>query len=132
MAEAGSDEFARQYAPLCKPVFLDLAREALAHGEDADTQARAYAERGKPDFALAYLLLSALPEDERRAIFAQAHLRRAENIDRQAREWNHQFHRPFPLLGGEATRDRMLARRIRDGQAIQPDSADGECHLPLA
>lgn len=131
MAEppTGESEFARAYAPLCKPVFLDLAREAIERGEDVDAQARTYAEHGKPDFALAYLLLGTLPEEERRAIFAEAHLHRADNIERQAREWDRQFHRPFPLLRSQAATDRTLARRIQNGQPIQPGTGR---QLPLS
>lgn len=128
MAEGDPNDFAAQYAPLCKPVFLDLAREAVARGEDADEQARTYAERGKPEFALAYLLLGTLPDEERRTIFAQAYEQHADHVDRQARQWDRQFHRPFPLLKSEAAHDRTLARRIRGGQSFQPDAGR---HIPL-
>lgn len=131
MAEAFTTEsgFAQRYAPLCKPVFLDLAREAIARGEDPDAQARTYAARGKPEFTLAYLLLGTLPEKERHTLYAEAHLQRATNTEQQAREWDRQFHRPFPLLQTQAAQDRTLARRIQHGQPIAPGAGR---QLPLS
>lgn len=117
---AEAPDFDRQYRPLAKAVFLDLARQELAQGMDAAEQARAFAERGKPEFVLAYLLLcDHLPDDEKRALFAQAHEQRADYIERRAREFDREFHRPFPLLFTEAARDRLIARQIRAGRAIQ-------------
>jgi hypothetical protein len=118
-AQTSLPAFASQYGPLSKEVFTGIARKEIAEGADADERARAYAERGKPEFALAFLLLGELPDDERRVIFAYAHERRAANTEQRAREFDRNFHRPFPLLAAEAAHDRALARQIRVGQALQ-------------
>ena len=89
-------------------------------GADAAERAREYTERGKPDFVLAYLLLADLPDDEKLALYAQAHERRSAYIEQKARQFDREFHRPFPLLFQEAAKDRALARRIRAGQSISP------------
>ncbi|MBF6591640.1 MAG: hypothetical protein IVW57_14100 [Ktedonobacterales bacterium] len=112
--------FERQYQPLAKAVFTEIARQELQHGADTSERARAYAERGKPDFTLAFLLASALADDERRALFARAYEQRAAITERRAQEFDRQFHRPFPLLFSEAARDRAIARRIRAGLEVRP------------
>ncbi|HEX8035491.1 MAG TPA: hypothetical protein VF510_16660, partial [Ktedonobacterales bacterium] len=61
-----SMEFNAQYQALAKDVFRELVHEAMTGGASVDEQAREYAEHGKPDFALAYLLESALPDGEKR------------------------------------------------------------------
>lgn len=114
------EEFNAQYQPLCKEVFIGLARESLAQGGDAAERACHYAARGKPDFALAYLLASTLPDDEKRDVLAKAHERRAELTDERARDFDKRFHRPFPMLRNDATQDRAAARQIRAGKAIRP------------
>lgn len=113
-------DFATLYRPLLREAFVDIVRDALARGADAAEQARAYAERGKPDFTLGYLLATELPDDEKQAIFARAHEQRARNTERRAKEFDTQFHRPFPLLASDAAWDRTLARHIRAGRSIQP------------
>jgi hypothetical protein len=128
-AAAGGADFASQYEPLAKPIFDEIARNEIAQGADAGMLARAYAERGKPEFVLAFLLLSELPEAEKRELFAQAHEQRATNTERHAQEFDRKFHRPFPLLGSDATRDRAIARAIRAGKPIQPGAGRP---LPLA
>jgi hypothetical protein len=119
MAGEPTVSFDALYRPLLRAAFIEIVRKDLGEGADAAEQARAYAERGKPDFALAYLLVCDLPDEERRAIYAQAHERRAAYIEQKARQFDREFHRPFPLLFQEAAKDRALARRIRAGQAVQ-------------
>ncbi len=112
--------FAARYGFLAKPVFHELVRAALAEGHDPDERARHFATRGKPEFALAYLLAGSLDEDEKRATLALSYERRAELTDQRAREFDAKFHRPFPLLHTEAAKDRVTARRIRAGQSVRP------------
>ncbi len=112
-------DFDALYRPLLREAFVAIVRDALAAGADPAEQARAYAERGKPDFALAYLLVSSLGDDEKRDLYAQAHERRAINTERRAKEYDRSFHRPFPLLATEAANDRALARQIRAGRAVK-------------
>jgi hypothetical protein len=116
----GNTSFDALYRPLLRPAFVEIVRKSLAEGADAAEQARAYADRGKPDFALGYLLVADLPDEEKRALYALAHERRAAYIEQKARQFDREFHRPFPLLFQEATKDRALARRIRAGQTVRP------------
>ena len=111
-------DFDSQYRPLLKEVFGEIARKDQQNGVDLDEEARLYAERGKPDFVLAYLLAGDLSQAQKREIFAYAHEQRAAYIERRAREFDQQFHRPFPLLQTEAAKDRTLARQIRAGRPI--------------
>lgn len=112
--------FETLYRSLLRPAIGEIARQEAANGADPAEQALAYTERGKPDFVLAYLLLASAPDDEKRALYAQAHERRAAYIEQKARQFDRQFARPFPLLFQEAAKDRALARRIRVGQSISP------------
>jgi hypothetical protein len=112
--------FETLYRSLLRPAIGDLAQKDVADGVDPAEQAREYTERGKPDFVLAYLLLADLPVDEKLALYAQAHERRSAYIEQKARQFDREFHRPFPLLFQEAAKDRTLARRIRAGQSISP------------
>jgi hypothetical protein len=111
-------DFDSQYRPLLKQVFAEIARKEQRGGAEPDEKARLYAERGKPDFVLAFLLAGALSQAQKREIFAYAHEQRAAYIERRAREFDQQFHRPFPLLHTEAAKDRTLARQIRAGRPI--------------
>lgn len=113
--------FDARYGALSKEVFQNIVREELAKGANADEQARVYAELGKPDFALAYLLAGTLADAEKHDLLARAYERRAEQTEARAREFDKRFHRPFPLLFTDATRDRTAASRIRAGRALQPD-----------
>lgn len=113
-------EFDAQYQPLCKAVFVGLAREALARGVDAAERAGYYVALGKPDFTLAYLLAAELPDDQKRDLLAKAHERRAELTEERAREFDRRFHRPFPMLHNDAAKDRAAARQIRAGKAVRP------------
>jgi hypothetical protein len=111
-------DFAALYATQAREAIRALACAALADGADAAAQAHDYAGRGKPDFALAYLLECALSDDEKRAIYAEAFERRAALTERKAREFDAQFHRPFPLLTSDAAQDRGRARQVREGKRL--------------
>jgi hypothetical protein len=116
----GAASFDATYGPLAKDVFHGLVRDALAQGSDPDERARDYAERGKPDFTLAYLLAGSLADNDKREVLARAYDRRAETTEARAREFDAKFHRPFPLLFSEAANDRAAARKIRAGRPIRP------------
>ncbi len=118
--ETAGASFETLYAPLAKEVFHALVRDSLAQGGDPDEQARQYAELGKPDFALAYLLACGMPDVEKRTTLARAYDRRAETTEARAREFDGKFHRPFPLLFAEAANDRAAARTIRAGRPVRP------------
>ncbi len=115
-----STEFNEQYQVLAKDVFRDIVHEAVASGANVEEQAREYAERGKPDFALAYLMASGLPDSEKRDVLAHAYECRAALTEQRAREFDRKFHRPFPLLMTEAGKDRAIAKAVRAGRAIRP------------
>jgi hypothetical protein len=115
-------DFNTQYQPRKDDVFREIVRESLQRGLDPIEQARAYAERGKPDFALAYLLVCPLPDAEKRETLARSYERRADHTEEQARAFDRQFHRPFPLLFKEAGKDRAIAKQIRSGRRIRPDA----------
>ncbi|HEU0025626.1 MAG TPA: hypothetical protein VFQ25_00800 [Ktedonobacterales bacterium] len=117
-AERETPGFAALYGGQEREAVRDLARAEVAQGADAAERAREYAERGKPDFTLAYLLASDLPDDERRAIYAEAFERRAARTETKARELDKTFHRAFPMLFSDAAQDRALARRVRDGRGF--------------
>ena len=104
--------FAELYASLLKnDVFTVQARENLAEGADGLTCALAYAEQGKPDFTLAYLLLIDLSENEKREILAVSFEQRAKISEEKAEQFDQQFHRPFPLIKLEAQKDRLAAQQ---------------------
>lgn len=113
-------EFDAQYRAHNKNVFSELVARDVEGGSDPTRQARTYAGRGKPDFVLAYLLVSDLPDSEKRALYADAYERRAALTDQKADEFDRRFHRPFPLLRLEATKDRTTAQRIRSGGSLRP------------
>jgi hypothetical protein len=115
---AAQRDFAALYAGEERAVIHDLAWAALEKGADAAAQARDYASKGKPDFTLSYLLASALPDVERRAIYAEAFERRATLTEAKARDLDKQFHRAFPMLYTDAAQDRAQARRIREGRGF--------------
>ncbi len=116
----GAPTFAAQFAPYNRDVFREAASRALAEGGDALALARDYAARGKPDFALAYLLAASAPDGEKRALYADAFEARAARTEAHAEEFDRRFHRPFPLLRLEATKDRATAARIRAGGSLRP------------
>jgi hypothetical protein len=111
--------FAEQYMSLLKnDVFTRKAEENIAQGADGLTCALAYAEQGKPDFTLAYLLLIELTEEEKREILAVSFDQRAKNSEQKAELFDLQFHRPFPLIKLEAQKDRLAAQQVRQGKRV--------------
>lgn len=118
-----SVSFATQYQPLLKEVFARLAQDDLSNGAAAEAQARYYSGCGKPDFALAYLLTSDLPDEEKRVLLAQSYERRAAITLERARDFDHKFHREFPLLLTSAAHDRSAAREIRAGNSLPPEQS---------
>ncbi len=113
------ETFENLYSPLLKEIFTSKAQQMLSKGADGLASARAYAEQGKPEFALAFLLLIELPEGEKRELFAHAYERRAVLSEEKAEQYTLQFHRPFPLIKLEAQKDRMTARSIREGKRVR-------------
>lgn len=121
-------DFAALYAEQAREVIRARAREALAGGEDAAAQARDYAERGKPDFTLAFLLECDLADAEKCALYARSFERRAALTEGKAREFDAKFHRPFPLLRSDAAQDRARAKLAREGKRMGKDAGK---QLPL-
>jgi predicted nucleotidyltransferase len=117
------ETFEELYAPLLKDVFKTHVQKQLDLGADALASSRAYAEQGKPEFTLAYLLLIDLPEDEKRELLAYSYERRATLSEQKAKQFNTQFHRPFPLIKLEAQKDRIAARSIRQGKQVRTGSS---------
>lgn len=113
-----SETFEELYAPMLKEVFTAYAQQQLQQGADMLASARSYAEQGKPDFALAFLLLLDIAEDEKREALARAYEQRARLSVEKAQQLDKQFHRPFPLIKLEAQKDRVAARAIRNGQRV--------------
>ena len=111
-----TNTFEEQFTPLLKEVFTAHAREQLRQGADGLALAHSYAEQGKPDFTLAFLLIVSIPDDEKREVLARAYEQRARFSEEKARQFDRQFHRSFPLIKLEAQKDRRLAKAIRSGQ----------------
>jgi hypothetical protein len=114
-----SETFEELYALQLKDVFKTYAQQQLDQGTDGLASSHAYAEQGKPEFTLAFLLLIDLPEDEKRELLAHAYERRAALSEEKAQQLNIQFHRPFPLIKLEAQKDRQAARSIRQGKHVR-------------
>jgi hypothetical protein len=110
--------FAAQYQSLVKEVFTNLVRGDLAKGAQAEAQARHFTQLGKPDFALAYLLQTDLPDEEKRELLADSYEHRATHTRERAREFSQKFHRDFPELLTEATHDQDTAELIRAGKSL--------------
>jgi hypothetical protein len=108
--------FEELYAQQLKEVFKVKAQEQIEQGADALASSRAYAEQGKPEFTLAFLLLTDLPEDEKCELLAHSYERRAVLSELKAKQLDVQFHRTFPLIKIEAQKDRQQARAIRQGK----------------
>jgi hypothetical protein len=119
-----SDTFETAYAPTLKAVFIEQAQQQIAQGAEALSSARSYAELGKPEFALAFLLLvgESSSEEEKRETLAHAYERRATLADAKASEYSLQFHRPFPLIKLEARKDLQTAQAIRQGRPIEENN----------
>ena len=116
--------FAELYTSLLKnDVFTLQAREDMAQGADGLTCALAYAEQGKPEFTLAYLLLIDISEQEKHEILAVSYERRATISQEKAEQFDQQFHRPFPLIKLEAQKDRLAAQQVRQGRRVRREGA---------
>jgi hypothetical protein len=114
--------FAELYGPSSKEVFMEHARKELERGGDGLTYADMYAEQGKPDFALAYLLLIDVADDVKRDILARSYEQRAALSEEKAEALDRQFHRPFPLIKLEAQKDRMAAQQVRQQRRIRRET----------
>ena len=117
-----AETFESLYASDLKAVFTEQAREQLTRGAEAFASAQAYAELGKPDFTLAFLLLTERADEEKREMLAYAYERRATLEETKAQEFSQQFHRPFPLIKLEARRDLQAALAVREKRPIPPRS----------
>lgn len=113
-------DFDTQYRAHNKEVFREVVSRDVADGHEPRQRAHEYAERGKPEFVLAYLLICDLPDAEKRELYARAYEQRARLAERRADEFDRRFHRPFPLIRLEASKDRMTAQRIRAGGNLRP------------
>lgn len=113
-----ADTFESLYAPALNAVFTEQAQEQIGQGAAALPSAQTYAEQGKPDFTLAFLLLVERSEEEKRETLAHAYEQRAALEEEKAKALSHEFHRPFPLIKLEARRDLQAAQAIRQGQPI--------------
>ena len=117
------ETYSELYTSLLKnDVFTIQARENINQGADALTCALAYAEQGKPEFTLAYLLLSDISDKEKQEILAVSYDQRAKDSEQKAELFDLQFHRPFPLIKLEAHKDRLAAQQIRQGRRVRHDS----------
>ncbi len=114
-----SETFDELYASELNDVFKTHAQQQLDQGADGLASSHAYAEKGKPEFTLAFLLLIDLPEHEKRELLAHAYERRARLSEEKAQQLNIQFHRTFPLITLEAQKDRQVARSIRQGKKVR-------------
>jgi len=114
-----SETFEELYAQQLKDVFKTQAQQQIDQGADALASSRAYAEQGKPEFTLAFLLLIDLPEGEKRELLAHSYERRAVLSEQKAQQLDIQFHRSFPLIKLDAQKDRQAARSIRQGKEVR-------------
>ena len=112
--------FTEQYGELVKEAFRDYVERVRATKTDLLTQARMDAQRGKPDFVLALLCEVELGDAEKRELLAQAFEHRAHLAEGTAIALDDEHHRPFPLIGLEARKDRTMARQVRQGKMIRP------------
>ena len=117
-----SVSFDDQHRTLANAAISDLARQAVAGGADPVALAQVYSEKGKPEFVLAYLLESELPDQEKRELLASAFETRAAQSEQWARDSEAKYSRPFPLVHLEAQKDRANARNLRAGKAIRRES----------
>jgi hypothetical protein len=117
-----SASFAELHRSLLKDVFIDLARQEIQQGGDALTCADAYAEQGKPDFTLAFLLLLDVPDEVKQDIFARSYEQRAAFSERKAEEFSAKFHRSFPMIKVEAQKDRMAAQQVRQNKRVRRET----------
>ncbi|GCE47462.1 hypothetical protein EI42_00999 [Thermosporothrix hazakensis] len=119
MADGSFNEL---YRDTLKDVFLRLANEQLEQGADGLTCADTYAEQGKPEFTLAYLLLTEVADEVKRDILARAYEQRALLSEQKAEAMAEEFHRPFPMIKVEAQKDRTAARQVRSGKRLRRET----------
>jgi len=119
MPDTQLPEFTVQYAPLVKDVFRELVARDSEQGLDMTERSHHYAARGKPEFVLAYLMVANLTDSERRDILAAAFEQHAAIAEAKAQQWDAEHHRPFPLIALEASKDRTMARQVRQGKMIR-------------
>jgi hypothetical protein len=121
MAEQEKSLFDQQYGLLVKDVFRDHVQRAQNNNEDVLQQVHDYAEHGKPEFVLAYLIaIPGFNDTEKREILAYAFEKRAQIAENRAQAMDTEFNRPFPLINLEARKDYTMARQIREGKMINP------------
>ena len=128
-----SETFEELYAQQLKDVFKVQAQQQVEQGADALESSRDYAEQGKPEFTLAFLLLVDLAEDEKRELLAYSYERRAALSEKKAQQLDIQFHRSFPLIKLEAQKDRQVISSFfntslscsRSSSLLTPRSANG-------
>ena len=114
--------FDEQHRKMVNGAIHELAQKAVAGGGDAAALAQVYSEKGKPEFVLAYLLETGLPDLEKREMLAVAFENRAEQSEAWAKESEARYSRPFPLVHLEAQKDRANARNLRAGKPIRRES----------
>ncbi len=114
--------FDDQHRARLKDTFRELVQKSIEGGADPADLAQIYSEKGKPEFVLAYLLVSNLPDQEKRDILAAAYETRAAHSEQWARESEARYNRPFPLVHLEAQKDRANARSLRAGKAVRRES----------
>ncbi len=114
--------FDEQHRKMVNSAILELAQKAVEGGGDATALAQVYSEKGKPEFVLAYLLNTDLPDEDKREMLAVAFENRAQQSEAWARESEARYSRPFPLVHLEAQKDRANARNVRAGKAIRRES----------
>jgi hypothetical protein len=122
MSQPASDlpEFNEQYGALVKGAFQEYVTRLRVEGVDLAVRAEADAGRGKPDFVLALVLATELPDPAKRDLLARAFERRAELTLAKAADLEAEHNRPFPLIGLEARKDRAMAKQVRAGKMIRP------------
>jgi hypothetical protein len=118
------ETFSELFASLLKnDVFTSQASDNINQGADGLTCALAYADQGKPEFTLAYLLLIGISDKEKQEILAVSYDQRAKNSEQKAELFDLQFHRSFPLIRLDAQKDRLAAQHIRQGRRVRSESA---------
>ncbi len=119
---APAASFDEQHRALLKDTFRELVQKSIEGGADPVDLAQIYSEKGKPEFVLAYLLVTDLPDQEKRNILAAAYETRAAQSEQWARDSEARYNRPFPLVHLEAQKDRANARSLRAGKAVRRES----------
>lgn len=121
MTGMSENSFEEQYKIYLKEVFSAQVLKDIAQGIDARAKAQEYAERGKPEFTLAYLLHASItiPDEEKSEIFAHAYEQRALISESKAQKMSNEFNTSFPLVHSEAQKDRVNAQHIRANEYLE-------------